>query len=340
MIVFNIMLGKGKGGIENSFVNYCRCLINLGHKVHAIISPQAAIEKELCAFFNIQIHYLPNLGYWDSLAKRRLKQLAKKLQPQIILAHANRAISFCAPLQENYTTVGISHNYSIKHLKKYSHIITVTNHLKKIILSNSPSKHSIQVLPNTYFHGGIPLAPQQTKQVLTIGSLGRFVPKKGFEVFIQALSLLKEKNILFHAIIAGEGEQQRTLIALRKKYQLEEQLNITGWMPTSTFFSLIDIFCLPSLHEPFGMVLIEAFAHRKACVTTNSEGPQEIATDQWDALIAPIANPAALADQLETVLSSSKIRNYLATNAYNTFIKKYSPPSISQQLESIIQNLI
>jgi len=45
-----------------------------------------------------------------------------------------------------------------------------------------------------------------------------------------------------------------------------------------TFFAGVDVFCLPSHHEPFGIVLIEAMAHAMPVVSTTAKARQKSCT--------------------------------------------------------------
>lgn len=375
MIIINIMLGKGQGGIENAFINYCRCLLLKKHTLHLIISPNAAIEPELKQLSGVQLHYLDNKGAWDPFAKWRLKKMVQSIQPDILLAHANRAMSLSKKLQPYVNILAVVHNYNIKQALQFKQMITTTQHLKKTLLLKSVFKahYAAQKAlfpcgPLFTYHGVCSAAvlqnqrslPQLTQpprdvfvlpnmievpkvlpkstlnQPLVIGALGRFVKKKGFDHFIQGLALLKNQGVEFKAILAGDGEEEEYLRMLANTNDLTHQLCFTGWVTPQDFFNSIDIFCLPSLHEPFGIVLIEAFAYEKPVVSTATEGPSEIIQDQINGLLVKKANPDELAINLKKLINNELLRQQLAHQAKQTFYKKYATQVVADELENIL----
>lgn len=329
------MLGKGKGGIENSFLNYTRCFLMNNHQVHVIISPSAAIEIDIKKLKGIHLHYLKNFGKWDVLAKIKLKKILRSIQADVVFAHANRALSFTKKLQKNYRIIGVVHNYSIKQAVCFRNIITVNHHLKTLITAKCPTNTSIAVLSNVT---KVPSLKHRVNvnSVPVIGVLGRFVEDKGFDYFIKALVLLKKRNIAFNAILAGSGEQDKILKRLVDIYGLHDEVEFPGWVSQDMFFNQIDLFCLPSLNESFGIVLIEAFSYAKPVVSTNTQGPTEIIQDGINGLLVEKNNEYALADKLELLIKDKVYANVLARNGKQTFLEQYTFDVIAQQLERII----
>ncbi|RZK65628.1 MAG: glycosyltransferase, partial [Pedobacter sp.] len=99
-------------------------------------------------------------------------------------------------------------------------------------------------------------------QVLCFGFLSRVDPKKGLDIFLQALS---EVSFPFVFKIAGEGEEDyvQTLKALITELQLEPFVEWCGWKEgDEKFFFLenIDVFVLPSHNENFANSVVESLA--------------------------------------------------------------------------------
>ena len=110
--------------------------------------------------------------------------------------------------------------------------------------------------------------------------MGRFVAKKGFDVFIAALGRLRSQGVPFRAVLAGDGPERGGARTARGRTRPCRSIGLPGWVDDKrTFFAGVDVFCLPSHHEPFGIVLIEAMAQAMPIVSTDSEGPSEILHD-------------------------------------------------------------
>lgn len=301
MRIANIMLSKGLGGIEQSFLDYCEALHRYGYNVTAIIQPDAAISSSIPSY--IPVKTLANRGQWDLIARRRMRHLLQTLEVDAIITHGNRAIALTKHAKTYH--IGVAHNYNIAPLKECDHIFSITNHLKHTMTQQGIAEKKITTIPNMIDIQTTAPRDITLPSPITIGTMGRFVKKKGFHIFLQALAELKEKDIPFQAIIGGEGEEHKNLIKQSQNLGLQQHVTFTGWVEDKTqFFDQCDIFCLPSLHEPFGIILLEAFAHHVPVISTNSEGPSEIATNGTHCIMVETNNAQQLAHAIDELIAT------------------------------------
>jgi glycosyltransferase involved in cell wall biosynthesis len=170
--------------------------------------------------------------------------------------------------------------------------------------------------------------------------MGRFVEKKGFHVLIEALRHLRGAAVPFRAIIAGAGEEAAVLQRLTQERGLDSVVTYPGWQDdTARFFGTIDIFCLPSLHEPFGIVVLEAMAQALPVIATDSEGPSEILHDGEDGMIVPKSDPTALAVAIERMLDDRQAARALGRKAYATVRETYSVSRLSALLNQVVRKV-
>lgn len=336
MRIINALFSKKLGGIETAFVNYTKALLLKNHDVHVIVHPQFPLKKDL-EDLGIPIYYLKNWGQWDVFAKLKIGRLLEKINPDRILAHANRATTLLSHKRTRKRTLPIVQNYSFKRSLAYPRIITTTQLLKTAILSTSNKNNEVFILPNMVAIPQIQTSPPN--DIPVIGSLGRFVEKKGFDLFIEALSILKNKGVTFKALLAGQGSEEHKLKALAQKKGLEDRLRFPGWMAPSDFFKQLDLFCLPSRHEPFGIVLIEAFAHQVPVISTPSEGPSEIGKEGETVLFTPFGDPSAMAEKMEELLGDVEKRKALSDRGFRKALKTYSLPAIAEILDQILHEM-
>ncbi|MFD1014598.1 glycosyltransferase family 4 protein [Winogradskyella rapida] len=108
------------------------------------------------------------------------------------------------------------------------------------------------------------LSTLQETGVFQIGCPGRLVFDKNQQSVIEALSILKSKtNIPLKLYLAGKGDNQKALSALIEQYGLQDVVVFLGNLSVSemvAFYKQMDVVVLPSFHEAFGLVLIEAIA--------------------------------------------------------------------------------
>lgn len=373
MHIINIMFSKGLGGIEQALVDYCEALKMEGHKVTAIITPHAKI-KEALLLLGINIIEVKNFAAWDFFAKAYIKKIMLQLSPDAVILHGNRAISLTKGIREkccwarNNThqplslipLIGVTHNYSIKHLIGLDAILATTNDLKAKVIAAGQDENKVFKLPNMVRIGvrdqgsGIQDEGKEftISSPLTIGTMGRFVKKKGFDVFIRAMADLKAQGLNFKAVIGGGGEEEENLKKLAKELGMGDEvlgikenksssLSFIGWVNNKEkFFNSIDIFCLPSLHEPFGIILLEAFSYKKPIVVSDSEGPSEIVSNNIDALLVPKGDSKAMSDAIIRLANDAKFAAQLAQNGFakvSTYDIKYFAVSLSEAVKEIIK---
>jgi len=76
-------------------------------------------------------------------------------------------------------------------------------------------------------------------------------------------------------------------------------------------FDGCELFVLPSRHEPFGIVNMEAMASGKAIVATSVGGVPEIVRDGENGMLVPPDDPQALADAINRLLDDDPLRRRL-----------------------------
>lgn len=93
---------------------------------------------------------------------------------------------------------------------------------------------------------------------LVLQYAGRLVEVKNMDIVIRAVSLIKDMNITL--LITGGGEQEEKLKQLAK--ELDVKVIITGFIDNQEYlfkhYYMSDAFILPSIYEPWGLVVNEA----------------------------------------------------------------------------------
>lgn len=317
MHVVNAMFSRGLGGIEQSFVDYCACLKNKGHKVTAIIHPDAEVRSALVGI-QVNIINVNNSGIFDFLAKSYLKKVLMQIKPDVIIAHGNRAACLLkAPAKKiSCPLVGVTHNYKLKRQVGLDAMFATTEDLKNHLIELGQKESSIYKVPNMIKTPESAVYVKEFRSPPVIGTMGRFVVKKGFDYYIRAIAEMKHRNLDFDAVIGGSGPCENDLKQLAQDLNVLDSLKFLGWVENkSKFFDSIDIFVLPSLHEPFGIILLEAFSRGKVVITTDSEGPFEISTDGRDALIIEMGSSNMIANTVERLMNDRGLAKKLAHNA-------------------------
>src|SRR5438876_2339835 len=151
-----------------------------------------------------------------------------------------------------------------------------------------------------------------------IGFVGRFVPEKGLNILLAALSRLQ--HLKWRLLLVGDGPMKEEL---RTHWQalFGRRLLCLETVPhqaVADYLKRLDVFVLPSYSTPlwkeqFGLTLAQAMMAGAVCVGSSSGAiPEVIGTA---GLVVQERNVDSLAQALETVLLSESIRESLRAKA-------------------------
>ena len=331
------MLSAAQGGLEQSLIDYCEALQFGGHRVLAVVHPGWLGRSKLAALSVEQAH-IGSLNEWDPIATERLRRLLKKHTPAIVLTIGRRASRLCRRALRRLPgprQVAQTPNYSLEHLVGLDLVIATTHGLQQALIEAGQPAARTTVIPNL-----VRVPPRLHDEANTprvIGALGRMVPKKGFADFLDALALLRDRGYRFQAKLGGSGPEEAALRRLVVTHRLTDRIEFLGWVEDkAAFFAQIDVFCVPSLHEPFGVVVLEGLAHGRATVVTDTEGPSEIITDRVDGLIVPRGTPERLAEALAELLDDVELREALEEAGHATARNRYDLPVVARRISAAL----
>ena len=169
--------------------------------------------------------------------------------------------------------------------------------------------------PGTDRISTVPRSRDGTVALLTVGSL---VPRKGYDVLIEALATLIDLpwclTIVGDARDPATAEQVRMLI---DRHKLGPRTSLLGAVTASRLAELYpryDLFVLPSRYEGFGMAYAEAIAHGLPVIGTTAGAIPETVPETAGILVPPGDVPA-LAAALRRLIESPSERAHFAEGA-------------------------
>jgi hypothetical protein len=106
-----------------------------------------------------------------------------------------------------------------------------------------------------------------------------------------------------------------------------------GWRnDRKALLEACDVCVLPSRYEPFGTVIIEAWAMTKPLVATAAAGARQYVTDGATGLLCPIDDAAALADCLRRVLDDAPLRRAIAAAGHAAYLENFTRDIVVDRL--------
>lgn len=314
----HVIGGKKLGGAERFYVRLVNALAARGEKVAALTVAGGKIDAALHPA--IPRHHAPLAGVWDLYSLWRVRQAAR--QYDIVQTYMGRATRLThlplgrrpvhiARLGGYYNLRGYRHAHAwvgnTRGIRDYLQQEGLTTervvHIGNFVDPSPPLPTSeLEALRRKW---GI---PDQARLVL---GLGRLHPNKGFADLLDAFARLPAEydgQLLWLAMV-GDGPLRDELHALAESLDIADRVTWAGWQyDPAPWYQSADIFVCSSRHEPLGNVVLEAWANGTPVVSTAAQGPVELIEPDIDGLLAPLADPARLADVILLALGLGDAR--------------------------------
>lgn len=186
---------------------------------------------------------------------------------------------------------------------------------------------------------------------IAIGIVGRLVPIKNHELFLKALKIVSQKTTQkIRAFVIGDGEERKNIehkaSALGLKFNnsnLKEPniLTFTSWIKDIDVSNAgMDIIALTSNNEGTPVSLIEAQASARPIVSTSVGGIENIVVKGQTALLSPIQNEKAFAENL-LCLVENRERRYSMSQRGSAFVRdKFSYQRLCLDMGTLYHNLL
>jgi len=221
-------------------------------------------------------------------------------------------------------------------------VIAVSNMTKNLCVSRygvSPDKITVVYnaieLNNTATEG--PVRFEKDDRIVLF--LGRITMQKGPEYFVAAAKKVLQKidNVKF--VMAGSGDMFRRVIELAAGLGIGHKMLFTGFLRgdnVEKIFRMADLFVMPSVSEPFGLVPLEAMSQNVPVIISKQSGVSEVIThalkvDFWD--IDEMAN------KIIAVLRHPPLGETLKKHAHFE-VRKFSWHDASQACLSVYEKVL
>ncbi|MDO6443887.1 glycosyltransferase [Marinobacter sp. 2_MG-2023] len=263
--------GGNWGGMEKHTADLAEELARAGHRVHVLAHPGYRHRFS----HEITFHPLPvQWGRRNPLLKLRLRQMLRKLSPDVIHAQGNKAAALISAMEiPGSITVGTVHGTKSSHkdFDKLDGVIAVSKGILKSL--SHPAK--------TLIHNGLKLQNKEKKTTHPVPgnqhfavAIGRLEPVKQFDCLISAWASIKPALPLY---ILGEGSQAEKLKAQLQRLDAESFIKLPGYEDNPTaWLQQASVCVISSAREGFPYTLVEALLVRCPVLSTPVNGALEM----------------------------------------------------------------
>lgn len=341
MKILQICGAQHAGGAEAHFLRFCIELNKYDDMdVVAIVRKDSWLEEQLKKE-DIKVYALGFRSSFDLMTSLKILKISLKEKSDIIQCWMNRAATLTPKRARGFKIGRLGGYYSLKNYKSMDWLVGATDDICNHITQNGWRSDKLSCIPNF-----VNLPKSEDKQISSnlkdeLGLNGKVIlytparlhDVKGLDTGIEALKLLPDH---FCYLIVGSGPEEYNLKKLADNLGVQDRVIFAGWQNDITPFCYIsDIFLVPSRHEPFGSVLLEAWSHKKPLVTSDSQGALAITQDQISSLIFRKNDSTSLAEIILRVNSDTALRRHLITNGHVIFLENYTAKSVLDKYKSL-----
>jgi glycosyltransferase involved in cell wall biosynthesis len=264
---------------------------------------------------------VPRRGYLQE--RREVRRLLEVSRPDIVHTHGYRLDLLDSGIARRMgmptvTTIHGSSRMSwrtavyeaiqFRLLRRFQAVVAVSRPLVADLRRARVPPDRIRLVPNAWDGRSHPWPRVEARNALglpldafVVGWVGRLIPVKGCDVFLRAVSRLRDLPV--HASIIGSGPEQERLEALVAEHGMGERVHFHGSREgAATLFRAFDVWVLSSRSEGTPMVLFEAMVADVPIVATDVGGVGDVVSEA-EACLVPPDDPGALAAFLRDIQS-------------------------------------
>lgn len=180
----------------------------------------------------------------------------------------------------------------------------------------------------------------ESSSLVAIGSLRE---RKGYDVLMEAIALVRESNPDVELNVFGEGPQRDELEERVRRLGIEDAVTFHGFVDQSVLresLATARAFVHPSRSESFSLVRLEAMASGCPVVVSDIDGAREMVRDGTDGFVVPREAPEPLAERIVELLSDREMARAMGRSARDRVEAKYDWDAIGQEYVDIYRSLL
>ncbi|WP_298838933.1 glycosyltransferase [Clostridium sp.] len=162
---------------------------------------------------------------------------------------------------------------------------------------------------------------------------------EGFSKVIREYKGSKELKLL----IVGDGTQKIKLDSLVNELGINSNVTFIGRIDNDKvpkYINMMDIVCLPSLSESFGVSAVEACACGRPIIATNVGGLKEIIFDDYNGFIIKEKSSEDIKIKIIKMIQDEKKMMEFSKNARKLVVEKYSWANNAKLMDNLYKKLV
>jgi glycosyltransferase involved in cell wall biosynthesis len=344
-------------GAETFLVRLVRRTRN-GHVVHHCASSRSAANSEM-RVAGIDFDTLAISGKANFLAIPRLAQAVRRHKIDVLHSHLSTASWWCGWLEMvgGPPSIGHVHGFTSALWHRHqTHLIACSAAVKRDLIAKGLSAERVTVMH--YPVDPDDMRPSRSPSELraelgasastpVVGTFAHLSPKKGYRELVRAAEIVLRRMPTAQFWCFGEGPLRRELEEAALALGIADRFKLLGFRrDVPDLMRAVDVMCLPSHREPFGLVYVEAALAEKPVIACDAGGaPEIIVHGETGLLVSPPAggqpsNIAALADAMLTILDNRDVASAMGGRGRELVLQRFAWPHYLVQLNSLYERVL
>lgn len=170
-----------------------------------------------------------------------------------------------------------------------------------------------------------------------IGFLARLEKKqKAWDIYVDAAKILLQKYNNIEFFVGGDGPDKSELLDSIKEFP---NIHFLGYVKDlHQFYSILDIFVIPSNYEACPLVFTDALSYNITTVVSDAIGLNENAVDGFNSLLFEPGNSKDLAAKIEILLNNRELAKEIKNNIPKT-LEEFSFDNYFKKLNNLYYSL-
>ncbi len=330
MRILQVMTSKVNGGAETYACDVMTKLHEAGIDQCVVMSEEAQRFQQLKAL-GVRMAPAPLRLPFAPAQRFFMRRLVAREKPAVVQTWMRRAASIVPPA--GAPVIGwFGGYYEPRHFRNCERLVGVTPGITAHMVEKGVPADRVSYIPTFPVITPLPPVDRATLQTppdaKVLLTLSRLHEKKGLDILLQALTDLPQCV----AWLAGDGPLEAQLKKLAFELGVADRVRFLGWRnDRPALLRAADVCVLPSRYEPFGTVILEAWAARTALVACASAGPAAYVKDGVNGLLVPIDDAVALRNALARAITDEALRNEIIEDGYATYLEGFTPEAVTAQ---------
>ena len=225
------------------------------------------------------------------------------------------------------------HNKIIKTLDLADHIMCVSEDLFSIALANGVNEEKVSVVPigvdidvfKKRYDENLNERFDIDSDVKIVLYVGQFIPRKGLNYLIGVIPRILGKHNKTLFVFVGNGPQKEYLEKLCREKNILSNIRFVGGVELDRlidWYSIADIFVLPSLSEGRPTVIYEAMSCELPIIATDVGGISEQVENEYNGFVIKPRDSNELANSITNLLENDNLRKDMGRNSRKRIIEQ------------------